>query len=1541
MSHLFCDSHSKKKGFSWLVFGAFALAFVLTSAHRECAAQPAFDPGSTAADTIINISTPGFDLVTIQDVPPNNDGIMQIVTTFGNLNFPSPTNSLTINFSPFAQTFFVYASFDTLFNPASGVILNGGPLADFLNASQGITPHIINGGDGGDSLDGSPFVDTINGGPGVDTIAGREGDDIISAGPNNDTIVVGVPTGAREDGNDTIDGGGEDAADLLRIFGNSTLGDDLKTSGGMGSGRIQIIRTNLVPFTINAEGIETLEIETRGANDTITVCDMTGVADLTTLDIDGGGNNDTIDASALPSGVIATVILNGSSGNDMIFGSQGPDQIIGFSGNDEIQGNAGNDCIDAGSGSQDVVRWNDGDGSDTVDGGGDFLDRMIINAASAGDIIVVDTTCTGAPACPTILPAFSCEIHVERTNLTPFDLNLEGFNFLVINGLGGIDNIDASALPAGLLTQLEINGDGSHDVIVGSQGDDLIAGGNGNDDITPGPGNDDADGNGGFDTFTWNDGDGSDTFDGGGSGDTLEVNGSSMGDDIVTSPGMGGRFFLTRTNLVPFQLDVGEIENVHINGLDGDDTMDCSPLAAGTITNLILNGNNGEDTLTGTQGRDFINGGANDDTIDGQAGADSIQGDGGNDDLMGGDDGDNFFWGDGDGSDTVDGEGGDDQQSVSTSDSAENLLISPNGIRCFVARTNLTPFTLDIGTVETIGLNTSAGNDTVDVQNLSGVTDLSLLDIDLGNDNDIANIEPSPNVMVNVDGGTGLGIGMLRNVALNAVIENDIFNYLGLIPEPPTAPNGTYSQAGFQNVIASNFELGGALGGDPPVDGIVRVDPIGGNDLNDGSSFMSDGMGVGPKQTLQAAVDCLDGVGGGQVWARQGLYKPMTSQVALDSGGTTVATKIALVLKPNVKVYGGFAGTETTLDERDRDPKLTVIDGSMADNGSAGCHVVAIVDVTSTCLSGVMIQGGSGEDTPPIALNGSGGGIFVSDADDTNQIENCVIACNIINSIGGSGAGIFIRNSSIGIHQSIVSNNHAFPLSRGGGIALIDSSVVITKSYVCGNTANAGGGIAILNFSGPLLMMENCVVSGNEALPGFSRSSADLAGQDPSRMGFLDAQGGGILLSGGDLKAINCTVADNVANTGGGVSMEHSNNETTFKNVLFARNMNYAIVERFDTSDPTGIFNCLFRGNTPDDYSDFESGDKDGDDINFAILPTIAQNNNQGVPRFIMDTFGVTGQWDSGVYNAVDDTTTLTDDDALLTPGSLSCSHLIVDTAGSKLQALILDNTETEIIVKGDFTAEGVPDATYLVVDYDILNNSGAVDMGCDVALGFGNVLLATAPLEDILCRVRPVDVAGIGAEGGPRRNQFPAVDVTIFDIGAFEASGALFVELVSFSASSAGAGAPVVVSWETSLEVDNVGFNVYSANAEGERGKRLNAFVIPSEGGSGAYEFVDTPLAAGEERLYYLEDIDVNGVSSYHGPVSVLVGSDAGGSESAPAVGDVNGDGAVDQVDAILLYRAVTAGEDVGPQGDVNGDGAVNITDAIALYRSVIGAGE
>jgi hypothetical protein len=83
-----------------------------------------------------------------------------------------------------------------------------------------------------------------------------------------------------------------------------------------------------------------------------------------------------------------------------------------------------------------------------------------------------------------------------------------------------------------------------------------------------------------------------------------------------------------------------------------------------------------------------------------------------------------------------------------------------------------------------------------------------------------------------------------------------------------------------------------------------------------------------------------------------------------------------------------------------------------------------------------------------------------------------------------------------------------------------------------------------------------------------------------------------------------------------------------------------------------------------------------------------------------------------------------------------------------------------------------------------------------------------------------------------------------------------------------------VKLAWETGTEIDNAGFNLYRAPAPGGPYTKVNAALIAAKGdpvAGASYSFLDQRLPPGT-YYYKLEDVDFNGVTTPHGPVSATV---------------------------------------------------------------------
>ena len=81
-----------------------------------------------------------------------------------------------------------------------------------------------------------------------------------------------------------------------------------------------------------------------------------------------------------------------------------------------------------------------------------------------------------------------------------------------------------------------------------------------------------------------------------------------------------------------------------------------------------------------------------------------------------------------------------------------------------------------------------------------------------------------------------------------------------------------------------------------------------------------------------------------------------------------------------------------------------------------------------------------------------------------------------------------------------------------------------------------------------------------------------------------------------------------------------------------------------------------------------------------------------------------------------------------------------------------------------------------------------------------------------------------------------------------------------------------VTLNWATETEIDNAGFNIYRAESENGEYVKINAAIIFSKAGAAqgaSYQFIDNNVRNRKTYYYKLEDIDLNGTVTMHGPKS------------------------------------------------------------------------
>ena len=295
----------------------------------------------------------------------------------------------------------------------------------------------------------------------------------------------------------------------------------------------------------------------------------------------------------------------------------------------------------------------------------------------------------------------------------------------------------------------QLFGGAGNDTLLGKAGNDLLFGGDGNDTLIGGTGNDQMFGQAGNDLMIWNPGEGTDLMEGGDGNDTAEVNGGNGAETFTITPN-GTRVRFDRVSPAPFSLDIGTTENLVLHAGGGDDTITAGNGLAGLI-NLTLDGGDGNDTITGGDGNDVLIGGAGNDVVIGGRGNDNAQ-------LGSGDD--TFVWNPGDGSDTVDGGDGTDTLVFNGANVNEKVDITANDGRVKFTR-DVGNITMDLNSVEHIDFTARGGADNVTVGDLTG-TGVTQVAIDLA---------ATP--------GSNVGDGAADSVTVNGTAGNDTVQVAG------------------------------------------------------------------------------------------------------------------------------------------------------------------------------------------------------------------------------------------------------------------------------------------------------------------------------------------------------------------------------------------------------------------------------------------------------------------------------------------------------------------------------------------------------------------------------------------------------------------------------------------------------------------------------------------------------------------------------------------------------------------------------------------
>lgn len=210
----------------------------------------------------------------------------------------------------------------------------------------------------------------------------------------------------------------------------------------------------------------------------------------------------------------------------------------------------------------------------------------------------------------------------------------------------------------------------------------------------------------------------------------------------------------------------------------------------------------------------------------------------------------------------------------------------------------------------------------------------------------------------------------------------------------------------------------------------------------------------------------------GEVWVAAGTYVP---QVQVISGTTYSAS---FLMRDGISVYGGFAGDESSKQEREvgKMPwnfvNKTILEGSYYEHSktswnesnhkwtltSDSRHVVFFSPLPSegksgfdksTILNGVTICGGYAQGGEGVAdfMTDRGAGVYMGI---NATLEKCIVTEN---SSTGNGGAVYMYGGRV--MNSLIYNNNA---DGDGGAVYVDNAGIVLASMLTNNSANNGSG---------------------------------------------------------------------------------------------------------------------------------------------------------------------------------------------------------------------------------------------------------------------------------------------------------------------------------------------------------------------------------------------------------------------------------------------------------------------------------------------------
>jgi hypothetical protein len=294
------------------------------------------------------------------------------------------------------------------------------------------------------------------------------------------------------------------------------------------------------------------------------------------------------------------------------------------------------------------------------------------------------------------------------------------------------------------------------------------------------------------------------------------------------------------------------------------------------------------------------------------------------------------------------------------------------------------------------------------------------------------------------------------------------------------------------------------------------------------------------------------------IWVAEGIYKPHASD-----------RDASFIIPNNIKVYGGFAGTETAVSQRDIAANPTIMSGDLSGNDNAtmlhteatrqdnSYHVVKLRGTAQNIVvDGFTISGGNANGAISNACTTAaasqyyhvrGGAIYANPYAANNIISasfnNCILekntGLNVAVYSSFTPCGVTTMTTDVDFNHCIIRNNYSHELAA------------VLYSGSSGYSIFSNG------------MMSNCLMHDN------------VSGADASCLYLVTSNSNGGTVSGISFDMINTTIAGNTGASGRAFNMVRASNSRIKNSIIYGNGSSTPFVI---TTSGSAVTNSIVQG---------------------------------------------------------------------------------------------------------------------------------------------------------------------------------------------------------------------------------------------------------------------------------------------------------------------------------------------------------------------------